>query len=249
MRRLVCGNWKMNKTVAQTMTYIDALRARDRSLPSGVDVAIAPPFTALAAAAAGLSRSKVKLAAQNVHWARSGAFTGEVSADMLVELGVVYVIVGHSERRQYFGETDETVNKRTRAAVSSGLTPIVCVGETSAERKAGATNERVTVQTRAALAGMSDVEVTRVVVAYEPLWAIGTGNNCDASDADATMAVIRNSVPGLQGARILYGGSVTAENVGAYAEMPNINGGLVGGASLDVDGFCDLIAAAAGART
>jgi 2,3-bisphosphoglycerate-independent phosphoglycerate mutase len=244
MRRLICGNWKMHKTVEETVAYIAALREREHEFFEAFDVAIAPPFTALAAASAALEGSRVALAAQNVHWERSGAFTGEISTPMLVELGVRYVIVGHSERRQYFGETDETVNKRTRAALDAGLTPIVCVGESLSERESGDAKQRVVEQTRAALEGLSDAEVARVVMAYEPIWAIGTGRNCDADDADETMSAIRGSVPGLRDANILYGGSVKTENIGAYAAKLNINGGLVGGASLDPEGFVALILAA-----
>jgi triosephosphate isomerase len=184
------------------------------------------------------------LVAQNMHWEAGGAFTGEIAAPMLVELGVRSVILGHSERRHLFGETDEAVNKKVHAALAHGLTPIVCVGETLQERDGGHADHRVASQTRAALDGVSTADLAKVVLAYEPVWAIGTGRNCDVAQADATMSAIRASVAGLQDVRILYGGSVKTDNVAAYAQSPNINGGLVGGASLDPVAFAALIRAA-----
>jgi len=241
----------MHKTVAESVAYIDALRSEQ--LPTGIDVAIAPPFTALATVAfTQLQRqmqqakgSDVALAAQNMYWENSGAFTGEISPRMLTEFNVRYVILGHSERRQYFGETDADVNRKVQSALASGLTPIVCVGESLAERDAGKAYERVRAQTQAAFDGVT-VNEKACIVAYEPIWAIGTGRNCDGDEADVTMRVIRESVPGLQNARILYGGSVKTDNIAAYMQKENINGGLVGGASLDAHGFAELVRAAAG---
>jgi triosephosphate isomerase len=245
VRHLIVGNWKMHHTIAQTDAFIDALIALADTIPRSIDVGIAPPFTSLPRAAERLRNKHVLLCAQNVHWAAQGAFTGEISAPMLAELGVEYVIVGHSERREYFGETDATVHKRVAGALRGGLKPIVCVGESLAERKAGRADERVTLQTRAALEGLSNEEIARVTIAYEPVWAIGTGENCQPDAADATMTVIRKSVRGLANARILYGGSAKPENIAHYTSRPNINGALVGGASLDASTFATLIRNAA----
>jgi triosephosphate isomerase len=242
MRHLIVGNWKMNKTATQAAFYLDALLSAE--LPDELDLALAPPFTALAMVSAMLRGTRVALGAQNMHWEPSGAYTGEIAADMLTDLGVKFVILGHSERREYFGETDAMVNKKIVTALSSGLTPIVCVGESLSERDAGRADERVTVQTRAALAGLGTDAVAKVVMAYEPIWAIGTGHSCDADEADATMATIRRSVRGLGHARILYGGSVKTENIADFASKPNVNGGLVGGASLDAEAFAALARAA-----
>jgi triosephosphate isomerase len=250
IRPLIAGNWKMHKTVAESVAYIDALRKEQ--LPDGIEVAIAPPFTALATVAftqlqrqmQGSQGTDITLAAQDMYWENSGAFTGEISPRMLTEFSVRYVIIGHSERRQYFGETDADVNRKVQAALASGLIPIVCVGESLAERDAGEACGRVTAQTRAAFEGAA-INENACIVAYEPIWAIGTGRNCDPDEADATMRVIRESVPGLQNARILYGGSAKTENIAAYMQKENINGSLVGGASLDAHGFAELIRAAA----
>jgi len=244
MRRLIVGNWKMHKTVAQTAAFVDAFLEELLTLPDGIDLAIAPPFTALAIAGERLRGSGVGLAAQNMHWEPSGAFTGEIAAAMLTELGVTAVILGHSERRHLFGESDDAVNKKVRAALASGLTPIVCVGETLEVRDAGDADSRVAAQTRAALDGVSTADLANVVLAYEPVWAIGTGRNCGVDQADATMGAIRSSVAGLEAVRILYGGSVKVENVASYAHASNVNGALVGGASLDPAGFAALIRAA-----
>jgi triosephosphate isomerase len=242
MRRLVVANWKMNMTGTQALAFLDDFLTQD--LPDGIDVAIAPPFTAVPQVGWRLRGSAIALAAQNMYWEQSGAFTGEISAPMLLDAGCTYVILGHSERRQYFGETDEDVNRKAKAALANGLTPIVCVGETGKERDAGEALSRVIEQTRAALDGLGRDGAAKVVMAYEPLWAIGTGKNCDADDADATMGTIRACVDGLHNVRILYGGSVKPENVAAYAGKPNIDGGLVGGASLDPAAFSALVRAA-----
>ena len=177
-----------------------------------------------------------------MHWELQGAFTGEVSAPMLREFGVTHVILGHSERRAFCDETDRTVNLKVHTALEQELTPIVAVGETLDERKAGKTDARVVAQTRAAFEGIPRGWLESVLIAYEPIWAIGTGENCDPADADRVMATIRSSLDGLEATPILYGGSMTAGNVASYVERPNINGGLVGGASLDPAGFAALIA-------
>ncbi len=245
MKHLVVANWKMNHTIAQTNAFFDAFFGVADSLPAEIDVAIAPPFTALPQAAQRLRGTRFALAAQNVHWDLQGAFTGEISAPMLCELGVTYAIVGHSERRAYFGETDETVRKRVGGALAAGITPIVCVGESPAELDAGSAFACVTRQTCAALAGLSDEEIAKVTIAYEPTWAVGTGQNCDPAGAEATMRVIRESVPALASVRMLYGGSVKPENIAQYSAQRDINGALVGGASLDPNTFAELLRNAA----
>ena len=192
-----------------------------------------------------MSGTRVALGAQTMHWELHGPFTGEIAAPMLLEFGVEYVLLGHSERRAYCNETDRTVNLKVATALAQGLAPIVAVGESEQERAAGQTDERVVAQTRAALNGIAKPMLERIVLAYEPIWAIGTGKNCDPAEADRVMGVIRRCVPGLENAPILYGGSMKPENVGAYMARPNVNGGLVGGASLDPKGFAALIEGAA----
>jgi triosephosphate isomerase (TIM) len=244
-RQLVAGNWKMHKTAAQTRSYLESFLPLASQIRDGIDIVIAPPFTAIPAAHEILRHHpRVLLGAQNVHWEMHGAFTGEISVPMLQEFDVRYVIVGHSERRMYFNETDRTVNLKVKTLLTHGITPIVAVGESQKEREAGITDQRVTSQTVAALDGLDATQVERVVLAYEPIWAIGTGANCDPIEANRVMGIIRNSVRGLDNVSILYGGSVKTDNVAFYAAQPNINGGLVGGASLDPDAFAELIDAA-----
>lgn len=242
---LVVGNWKMHKTVRETVAYIESLR--ELPLPSQpVDAVICPPFTALAAAHNVLRDLgiDVGLGAQNMNWASEGAFTGEISPKMLVELGVRWVVLGHSERRAMFGELDERINEKVRAALEFGLTPIVAVGETDAEHKLGITQDRVHEQIVAAFAGISEQQRAQCVVAYEPIWAIGSGVADSPESADAVMGFIRGSVPGLEDVRILYGGSVKPDNIASFVAKPNIDGGLVGGASLDPHSFVALLAGA-----
>jgi triosephosphate isomerase (TIM) len=241
-RTIIAANWKMHKTVTDTVAFLDLFLPQVERLPPAVEIVVAPPFTSLPAADLSLRGTRVRLCAQTMHWKLEGAFTGEISAPMLLELGVTHVILGHSERRAYFGETDHTVNLKVQTALEQGLTPIVAVGETLGERQAGSTDERVVVQTRAAFEGIPQAALATVVLAYEPIWAIGTGENCDPAEADRVMWRIRSSLEGLQETPILYGGSMTAENVASYLGLPNINGGLVGGASLDPIGFAALIA-------
>jgi triosephosphate isomerase (TIM) len=247
-RTIVAGNWKMHKSAEQTREYFDAFLPLAEKVSGGVEIVIAPPFTALAAASERLrGQTRIALGAQNVNWESSGAFTGEIAPPMLWEFGVRYVIVGHSERRQYFHETDAMVNLKVQSLLAQGLmTPIIAVGETAGEREAGMTDARVIAQTQAALSGIEANDIARVVMAYEPVWAIGTGANCDPGEADRVMSVIRGCVRGLEDVPILYGGSVKPENVGAYAAQPNVNGGLVGGASLEPQAFARLIEAARG---
>ncbi len=242
-RPLIAGNWKMNKTVAQTQALLGELA--QRHLPPAIEVVVCPPFTALAAASEALRDTKIGLGAQTMDSHLSGAFTGEISPVMLRELGVTHVILGHSERRQYYGETDSAIKHKVQAALEHGLIPIVAVGETAHEYEAGFTIAKVEHQTRAALFGLSREDVAKCVIAYEPIWAIGTGLVDSPENANATMAHIRASVDGLANARILYGGSMKGDNAAALMAQPEIDGGLIGGASLTAEAFEAVIVAAA----
>ena len=211
------------------------------------DVVVCPPYVDLAVVGKLLAGTNIKLGSQSIHWAPKGAFTGEVSANMLLAMGVSYAIVGHSERRQYFGETDETVNKRAKAALEANIVPIICVGETLEQRESGVTDAIVSKQTIAALAGFSAEEVVKSVIAYEPIWAIGTGKTATSEDANLTIKVIRGAVAGVYGGkvasevRIQYGGSMNAKNATELMAMPEIDGGLIGGASLKSDDFSKVV--------
>jgi triosephosphate isomerase len=245
-RKFVCGNWKMHKTSAEAEALLRELRQK---LQGSIQVAVAPPFTALAKAKAVLEGSPIQLYAQNCHHEKQGAFTGEVSAPMLLELGCEGVILGHSERRQYFGETDESVNKKLKAVLDAKLSAIVCVGETLAEREAGKTWEVVSRQVRGALAGISSAQVAKLTLAYEPVWAIGTGKVATTAQAQEVHGQIRGLLRELaSGAadevRIQYGGSVKPENAAELLAQPDIDGALVGGASLKADDFLRIVAAA-----
>jgi triosephosphate isomerase len=226
---LIAGNWKMYKGPAETAEFCVELKRRLGDLGE-VDVAVCPPFTSLAVAVQILAGTEIAVAAQNVHWEREGAFTGEVSAPMLRELGVYGAIVGHSERRQYFGETDGTVAKRAKAALEAGLSVIACVGETETEREAGETEDVLRRQV-----SVLDGE-DNLVVAYEPVWAIGTGKTATPELAQEAHAFIK----GLLDVPVLYGGSVKPENAGELLELPDVDGALVGGASLDVESFAAI---------
>jgi len=243
---IIAGNWKMNKNVAEAVDLVRALRESTADVEK-VEIVVCPPFVALTAVKEALAGSKIGLGAQNVYWEEKGAFTGEISPLMLKELAT-YVIIGHSERRQYFGETDATVNKRVKAALAHGLLPIMCVGETLAQREAGETSAVVTTQVMAGLAGLSAEEVKSIVVAYEPVWAIGTGRASTGEDANAVVAQnIRAPLSKLfgekmaQGIRVQYGGSVTPANIEEFMGAPEIDGALVGGASLKVADFTTII--------
>ncbi len=246
MRRpLIAGNWKMYRTTAEASAL--AAEVREGSRRDGVDVLVAPPFTALSAVAQALKGSHVHLAGQNMHWEREGAFTGEVSPAMLRDASCTHVILGHSERRQHFGETDEGVARKAKAAFSHGLTPIVCVGETLAERESGRTMEIVERQLERALREMTADQVAALVVAYEPVWAIGTGRNATPDQAQEVHAFIRKRVsashgePAAAAVRILYGGSVKPENIGAIMAEADVDGALVGGASLVTASFLGIV--------
>jgi triosephosphate isomerase len=241
-RTIVAGNWKMHKTAAQADAFFDDFLTRLPSLPPEVEIVVAPPFTAIPRVSTRIAGTVVRLGAQTMHWDLEGPFTGEIAAPMLLEFGVSYVILGHSERRAYCNETDRTVSLKVRTALAAGLTPIVAVGETGDERAAGCIDDRVVAQTRDAFQGIPPAALAGVAVAYEPIWAIGTGKNCEPDEAERVMAVIRNCLAGLETTPILYGGSMKPENVAAYVTKPDINGGLIGGASLDPGGFATLIA-------
>jgi len=242
MRRpLVAGNWKMHKTIGDATAFVRELYALDPDL-SHVDAVIFPPFTALAAVRAALGPSAIGLGAQTMWYADSGAYTGAISPTMLVDCGVSWVLLGHSECRAMAGETDAGVNRKVHAALQHGLTPIVAVGETAEEHAAGLAHTRIIAQTQAALAGVDVLEVARCVIAYEPIWAIGSGVSDTPESANDAMGAIRAAMTGLADARILYGGSVKADNIGAFVAQRNIDGALVGGASLDPRSFCALVA-------
>ena len=244
-RPIIAGNWKMNNTNAGTKALLTELAPLVKD--AKCEVVVCVPFTDIDTARKAIRGTKIKLGAQNVHWAPKGAFTGEISAEMLKELKVEYVIIGHSERRQYFGETDASVNARVKAAVGAGLKAIVCVGETLEEREAGKTNEVVTRQINGAFEGLEKIALKSIVVAYEPVWAIGTGKTATAEDANNTIAVIRKVIRKLYGRtaagamRIQYGGSMNPKNASELMAMPEIDGGLIGGASLKAEDFAKVV--------
>lgn len=242
---IIAGNWKMNKTPAEAVALVTELIPLVKD--AKCDVVVCPTAVCLAAVAEVVKGTNVKLGAQNVHFAEKGAYTGELSVDMLKAVGCEYVIIGHSERRQYFGETDKAVNLRTVAAVKAGLTPIVCVGEMKDEREGGYTNAIVSYQTLMALTNLSQEEVANVVVAYEPVWAIGTGLTATDEQANETIGVIRKAIAGKYGeetaakVRIQYGGSMKGSNVKGLMAQPEIDGGLIGGASLKAPDFAQVV--------
>ena len=247
-KAVIAGNWKMNKTPAETK----ALIAEMKPLVAGADcdVVLCVPYIDVFAAMEAAEGSNIKIGVENCHWAESGAFTGEVSAKMLKEIGVPYVIIGHSERRQYFGETDVTVQKRTRAALDAGLTVILCVGEYLEQRQQGVTMEVVRMQTKIALGGVSEAELENIIIAYEPVWAIGTGLTATAAQANEVNHEIRNCVAELYGKAaadkmvVQYGGSMNAANADELLAMEDVDGGLIGGASLKAADFSVIVKAA-----
>ncbi|GMU59585.1 MAG: triosephosphate isomerase [Myxococcaceae bacterium] len=248
-RTFIAGNWKMNKTIAEAIALVRELRSAVSMVRDRVEIAVAPPFPALHPVAKALEDSNVILAAQNCHAEASGAFTGEVAAPMLKEVGCSYVILGHSERRQLFGETDAGVNRKVAAVLKAGMLPIVCVGETLAEREANQTLSVVEAQVKGCLSGFGKEEGARFVVAYEPVWAIGTGKTATSRQAQEVHAHIRELLRGLWGreaaeaVRIQYGGSVKADNAAELLGQPDIDGALVGGASLKVADFAAIVKA------
>jgi triosephosphate isomerase (TIM) len=245
-RPIIAGNWKMNKTSTEARDLASKLIP----LVSGVkdrDIVLAPPFTSIPAVAETIKGTNMALSAQDLFWEEKGAFTGEISAEMLLDLGCEYVIIGHSERRQFFGETEETVNKKVRQALNKGLLPIVCVGELLGEREAGKANEVIERQVIGALKGVAAAEMQKIVIAYEPVWAIGTGKTATPDQANEIHAFIRQKIKSMYNGdvagslRIQYGGSVTPENVSTLMAKPDIDGALVGGASLKPESFAALV--------
>ena len=238
----------MNKTPSEAKSLVEAIAAKVAD--AKCDVVVCPTAICIPSAVDAAKGSNIAVGAQNVHFKESGAYTGELAANMLTETGVKYVIIGHSERRQYFGETDETVNLRTKAALAGGLLPIVCVGESLTEREQGIMDDTVRRQTKIAFLGIDADDAKKVVIAYEPVWAIGTGKTATADQADEVCGIIRETIRGLYGAevadaiRIQYGGSMNAGNAAELLAKPNIDGGLIGGASLKPDDFAVIVAAA-----
>ncbi|WP_445250022.1 triose-phosphate isomerase [Microcoleus sp. OTE_8_concoct_300] len=238
MRKIViAGNWKMYKTRAESLEFLQGFMSCLTETPEEREVVLCVPFTSLAVLSKNLHGSRIRLGAQNVHWQESGAFTGEISGPMLSELGVRYVIVGHSERRQYFGETDETVNLRLKAAQKYDLIPILCVGETKQQRDAGETESHIFSQLEKDLVG---VDQQKLVIAYEPIWAIGTGDTCETKEANRVIGLIRSKLTNPD-VPIQYGGSVKPENIDEVMVMPEIDGVLVGGASLEARSFDRIV--------
>ena len=254
---IIAGNWKMHNNLAESKKLVvdikELLKNEDKSrLP---EVVVAPVFTALSTVAAAINYCEcgcgcvniVKLSSQNCFYEDKGAYTGEISVPMLRDIGCEYIIIGHSERRQYFGETDEMINKKAKAILNHGLIPIICCGETLRQREDGVTDQHCETQIRAALLGLTNEEIAKSVIAYEPIWAIGTGKTCDANEADRTIGAIRNVVKALSdeatgdAIRILYGGSVKPDTIDEQMAKENIDGALVGGASLDAAGFARIV--------
>ena len=240
---IIAGNWKMNNTASEGVALVRAIAPLVKD--ANCDVVVCVPAIDIPAVSEALKGTNIALGAQNVHFAEKGAFTGEISAAMLKEYGVQYVIIGHSERRQYFGETDETVNKRTLAALAAGLTPIVCIGESLEERETGKTEAVLEKQIREGLKGIDDI--AKIVVAYEPVWAIGTGRTATAEQANETIGFIRKTIADMfcpkcaEALRIQYGGSMNAGNCKELMAMPEIDGGLIGGASLKAPDFAAIV--------
>ena len=247
-RPVIAGNWKMNNTPEQTKALIEAMKPLVAD--ADCDVVICAPYIDLYAAMEAAAGSNIMIGAENCHWAEKGAFTGEVSAEMLKAAGVPYVIIGHSERRQYFGETDETVRDRVRAALNAGLKVILCVGEVLKERELGITAEVVRLQTKVALSGVSEAELANIIIAYEPVWAIGTGLTATPEQANEVCAVIRALIAELYTKEaadkfvIQYGGSMNDANAAELLAQYDVDGGLIGGASLVADKFAAIVAAA-----
>ncbi len=247
-KAIIAGNWKMNKTPAEAKELLTQITPLVKD--ADCDVIACVPYVDLQVALEATAGTNVKIGAENCHWEKNGAFTGEISANMLKAMGIEYVIIGHSERRQYFGETDVTVNKRVRAALDAGLTVILCVGELLEEREQGITAETVSLQTKVALQGVSSDELKRIVIAYEPVWAIGTGLTATADQAEEVCAIIRDVLADLycadcaQGVTIQYGGSMNDANAAELLSKENVDGGLIGGASLVAEKFAAIVKAA-----
>ena len=246
--KVIAGNWKMNNNTQATKELINELAPLVAS--AKCEVVICPPFVNLATAVEECKNTNIGVGAQNCHFEKSGAFTGEISAEMLTDIGIKYTLTGHSERRTYFGDTDETVGKRTKAAVAANINTILCVGETLEQREQGITNEICALQTKIALGDISAAEMAKIIIAYEPVWAIGTGKTATAEQAEEVCAFIREVVAEIynesvaKSVRILYGGSMNAANAAELLGKPNIDGGLIGGASLKAEDFAAIVNAA-----
>ncbi len=242
---IIAGNWKMNMTPDEAKALVTELIPLVKDAQA--EVVVCPPYVDLAVVQPLIAGTNIKLGSQSIHWAAKGAFTGEVSADMLKAFGVSYAIIGHSERRQYFGETDESVNARAKAAIAAGITPIICVGESLDQREAGETDAFVSGQTVAALKDIAAADVEKLVIAYEPIWAIGTGKTATNEQANETVGVVRAAVASVYGketaekVRIQYGGSMNPKNATELMAMPEIDGGLIGGASLKAEDFSKVV--------
>lgn len=247
-KKIIAGNWKMNKTPAEARALVAEMK--DKVAGAACDVVVCPTAICIPGVIDEVKGSNIEVGAQNVHFKESGAYTGELAGNMLKEASVKYVIIGHSERRQYFGETDETVNLRTKAAIAADLIPIVCVGESLTEREQGITDDTVRRQTKIAFLDITAEDAKNIVIAYEPVWAIGTGKTATADQADEVCGIIRETICGLYGndvaeaIRIQYGGSMNAGNAAELLAKPNIDGGLIGGASLKAEDFSVIVAAA-----
>ena len=247
-KAVIAGNWKMNPTPSETTALIGEMKPLVAD--AGCDVVLCVPFVDIHAAIEAAKGSNIKIGAENCHWEKSGAFTGEISADMLKEMGVEYVITGHSERRTYFGDTNETVNKRTKAVVDAGMTAIVCVGEYLEQREQGVTDELVAMQVKIALGGIGREQLDKVIIAYEPIWAIGTGKTATAEQAQEVCAVIRRTLAEIycpecaEKVTVQYGGSMNAKNADELLSKVDVDGGLIGGASLKAPDFAAIVKAA-----
>ena len=251
---IIAGNWKMNLLQADAKALFEGIQGfvKDFTAQQLPTVVVAPVFTSLSVVNSvkcdcGCGENKINIAAQNCHWEKSGAYTGELSVEMLADAGCSYIIIGHSERRQYFSETDEMINKKAKAILAGGLIPIICCGETLEQREAGVTDEHIATQIRAALNGLSEEEISKSVIAYEPIWAIGTGKTCDSIEANRVIAMIRNVVKQVsteaagEAIRILYGGSVKPSTIEEQMSQSDIDGALIGGASLTAESFNEII--------
>lgn len=233
---IIAGNWKMYKNQAESLAFVQEFKSEVEDIRDNQEVVLCAPFTSLTALSKHLHGSRIMLGAQNLHWSEEGAYTGEISGSMLTEIGVDYVVVGHSERRQYFGETDQTVNLRLKAAQKYNLKPILCVGETKEQRDAGETEDIIIAQLKADLL---DIDQNNLIIAYEPIWAIGTGDTCESSEANRVIGIIRQQLNN-KNISIQYGGSVKPENVDEIMAQPEIDGALVGGASLSASSFARI---------
>lgn len=234
---IIAGNWKMHKNQAESLAFVQEFKSKVEDTQENQEIVLCAPFTSLTAMSKNLHGSRIMLGAQNIHWSDEGAYTGEISGPMLAEIGVDYVIVGHSERRQYFGDTDQTVNLRLKAAQQYGFKPILCVGETKEQRNAGETEQVIIAQLKEDLV---EVDQSNLVIAYEPIWAIGTGDTCESSEANRVIGIIRQQLDN-KNVSIQYGGSVNARNVDEIMAQPEIDGALVGGASLSASSFARIV--------